>query len=122
MPDIPPHRDGYASSSALSATDKLRCLLSPGQITQHHMTISCDPHIDILLDRGNSGFAPQKGYKDGFPSFGGDDQHSLCPHCSCGPCVIKMPPDFLVGPQPPTSVIVISNTNCIASFGASLER
>ena len=43
---------------------------------------------------GPSGVAP-KGYKGlEFPILGGEHP---CDHCKCTPCVIELPPDFLVG-------------------------
>ena len=63
-------------------------------------------HINMLCPsrpqrRPNSGLVTPKGYSNGFPSLGGEEQHRPCPHCSCGPCVIQMPPDFLVGSSAP---------------------
>ena len=51
--------------------------------------------------RLNTGLVPPKGYRDGFPSLGGEEEHPPCPHCFCGPCVIEMPPDFLMGSSAP---------------------
>ena len=51
--------------------------------------------------RLNTGLVPPKGYMDGFPSLGGEEEHPPCPHCFCGPCVIEMPPDFLMGSSAP---------------------
>ena len=31
----------------------------------------------------------------------GDDGLGGCPYCLCTPCVVSMPPDFLVGRGPP---------------------
>ena len=54
-----------------------------------------------VVGQPNSGLVPPKGYTDGFPSVGGDEQKTPCPHCFCSPCVVQMPPDFLTGSSAP---------------------
>ena len=56
-----------------------------------------------LVKRPNRGCVPPKGYSSdgGFPSLGGDNENNPSPHCFCGPCIVEMPPDFLVGSSTP---------------------
>ena len=51
--------------------------------------------------RLNTGLVPPKGYRDRFPSLGGEEERPPCPHCFGGPCVVEMPPDFLMGSSAP---------------------
>ena len=44
----------------------------------------------VEVTRGYSSEAPK-------PQLTGDDGLGGCPHCLCDPCVISLPPDFLVG-------------------------
>ena len=48
----------------------------------------------VGIPRGYTSEAPR-------PQLTGDDGFGGCPYCLCNPCVISMPPDFLVGRGPP---------------------
>ena len=47
--------------------------------------------------RGGSGHKIY-GYSDSTPTIDGPER---CPHCFCSPCVVALPPAFLVGSVPP---------------------
>ena len=50
------------------------------------------------VGRGGSGKSKVYGYDDSTPTIDGPER---CPHCFCSPCVVALPPNFLVGSAPP---------------------
>ena len=49
--------------------------------------------------RSQSGGRGLYGYSSNIPIFNGPNR---CPHCFCSPCVMTLPPTFLVGSGPPS--------------------
>lgn len=77
---------------------KRRCTtcMRPGvlQLCAYVQCISSVCAESVGVPRGYTSDTP-------WPQLTGDDGLGGCPHCLCNPCVVSMPPDFLVGRGPP---------------------
>ena len=62
------------------------------------------PHYTVYYDVNHIGSSTTlKGYQSGssVPFIASLEDHDTCRQCLCKPCIIELPPDFLVGRGPP---------------------